>query len=219
MLEIGWSELLILAVVTLLFVGPKELPVFLRTIGRYAGTLRRHASEFRAQFDAAMREAELDAMKEEMQKMQASVNAEVMSAERTLKEAGQATTLGPASQSVGAAAQPGSFTAAAAAAVFPTPTPAPTGQVYVRPNAEDNTTTDAGAQTSAADAQTSGVETSGMESAQDATTKGEADAPMVETPSSQASRAEPDRVTPNLHDTNLPDPASVPMPAPAKPGA
>ncbi len=95
MLEISWSELLILAIVTLVFVGPKELPVFLRTIGRYAGVLRRHASEFRAQFDAAMREAELDAMKEEMQKMQASVNAEVMGAEKALKEAGQATTLAP----------------------------------------------------------------------------------------------------------------------------
>ncbi len=136
MFEIGWSELLILAVVTLLFVGPKELPVFLRTIGRYAGVLRRHASEFRAQFDAAMREAELDAMKEEMQKMQASVNAEVMGAEKALKEAGQATTLSPGAQGAPAAAsQPGSFTAAAASAVFPVP--APTGQVYVRPKAEE----------------------------------------------------------------------------------
>ena len=136
MFEIGWSELLILAVVTLLFVGPKELPVFLRTIGRYAGVLRRHASEFRAQFEAAMREAELDAMKEEMQKMQASVNAEVMGAEKALKEAGQATTLAPGAQGAPAAApQPGSFTAAAASAVFPAP--APTGQVYVRPKPEE----------------------------------------------------------------------------------
>ncbi len=135
MFEIGWSELLILAVVTLLFVGPKELPVFLRTIGRYAGVLRRHASEFRAQFDAAMREAELDAMKEEMQKMQASVNAEVMGAEKALKEAGKATTLAPGAQGAPTAPQPGSFTAAAASAVFPAP--APTGQVYVRPKPEE----------------------------------------------------------------------------------
>ncbi len=140
MFEIGWSELLILAVVTLLFVGPKELPVFLRTIGRYAGVLRRHASEFRAQFEAAMREAELDAMKDEMQKMQASVNAEVMGAEKALKDAGQATTLAPGAPGTpgaapAAASQPGSFTAAAASAVFPAP--APTGQVYVRPKPEE----------------------------------------------------------------------------------
>ncbi len=97
MFEISWSELLILAVVTLLFVGPKELPVFLRTIGRYAGTVRRHATEFRAQFDAAMREAELDTMKKEMESMQASVNAEVMSATKSFEEAGAAAKFDPSS--------------------------------------------------------------------------------------------------------------------------
>lgn len=97
MFEISWSELLILAVVTLLFVGPKELPVFLRTIGRYAGTVRRHATEFRAQFDAAMREAELDTMKKEMETMQASVNAEVMSATKSFEEAGAAAKFDPSS--------------------------------------------------------------------------------------------------------------------------
>ncbi len=60
MFEISWSELLILGIVTLVFVGPKELPVFMRTLGRYASVVRRHANEFKAQFDAAMREAELE---------------------------------------------------------------------------------------------------------------------------------------------------------------
>ena len=116
MLEISWSELLILAVVTLVFVGPKELPVFLRTIGRYAGMLRRQANEFKAHFDEAMREAELAQMKEEMQKMQASVNAEVLKAEAMLKDAQQAGSIAPSQ------AQPAaSFTAVAQAAVFPPP--------------------------------------------------------------------------------------------------
>lgn len=97
MFEISWSELLILAVVTLLFVGPKELPVFLRTIGRYAGMARRQASEFRAQFDAAMREAEFDAMKKEMEQMQASVDAEVKAAEKSFKEAEQVSKFDPTS--------------------------------------------------------------------------------------------------------------------------
>lgn len=78
MFEISWSELLILAVVTLLLVGKDELPVFLRTLGRYAGTMKRHAAEFRAHFDAAMREAELDAMRKEVDKLQDTINAEVM---------------------------------------------------------------------------------------------------------------------------------------------
>ncbi|MCB1485535.1 MAG: twin-arginine translocase subunit TatB [Hyphomicrobiaceae bacterium] len=187
MLEIGWSELLILAVVTLLFVGPKELPVFLRTIGRYAGILRRHASDFRAQFDAAMREAELDAMKEEMKKMQASVNAEVMGAEKALKDAGQATALQAGAHSASAAAasgQPGSFTAAAAAAVFPTP--APTGQVYVRPKPEG----DASSSDTAAPAEPVSTATAGQEH---------------------------DSAKPAAAKSDLPDPASVPMPSPANP--
>lgn len=87
MFEISWSELLILAVVTLVFVGPKELPVFLRTLGRYAGSVKRQAAEFRAQFDAAMREAELDTMRKEMEAMQASVNSEIMKAQSVVKDA------------------------------------------------------------------------------------------------------------------------------------
>ena len=87
MFEIGWSELLILAIVTLIFVGPKELPVFLRTLGRYAGSIKRQAAEFRSQFDAARREAELDTMRKEMEALQASVNAEVMGAKAAVNEA------------------------------------------------------------------------------------------------------------------------------------
>lgn len=86
MFEISWSELLILGIVTLIFVGPKELPVFLRTLGRYAGAIKRQASEFRTQFDAAMREAELDSMRKEVEAMQTSINDEVMSAKRTLDQ-------------------------------------------------------------------------------------------------------------------------------------
>jgi sec-independent protein translocase protein TatB len=91
MFDISWSELLILGIVTLVFVGPKELPVFLRTLGRYAGTVRRHANEFKAQFDAAMREAELDSMRKEVAEMQTSINSEVMKAKSSIDEAGAAT--------------------------------------------------------------------------------------------------------------------------------
>lgn len=93
MFEISWSELLILAVVTLIFVGPKELPVFLRTLGRYAGSIKRQAAEFRSQFDAAMREAELDTMRKEMEAMQASVNSEIMNATTSVGDAAKATSV------------------------------------------------------------------------------------------------------------------------------
>lgn len=86
MFEISWSELLILGIVTLIFVGPKELPVFLRTLGKYAGSIKRQAADFRSQFDAAMREAELESVRKEVEAMQASVNAEVMSAKQSLDD-------------------------------------------------------------------------------------------------------------------------------------
>ena len=118
MLEISWSELLILAVVTLIFVGPKELPVFLRTLGRYAGSIKRQAAEFRSQFDAAMREAELDTMRKEMEAMQASVNSEIMNAKSAVH--------GAAEPSIGkpSPATPEPATAAPSAEPQP-PTPAP----------------------------------------------------------------------------------------------
>ena len=88
MFDISWSELLILGIVTLVFVGPKELPVLMRTLGRYAGVVRRHANEFKSQFDAAMREAELDSMRQEVDKMQTSINSDVMRAKAQLDDAG-----------------------------------------------------------------------------------------------------------------------------------
>ena len=75
MFDISWSELLIVAVVTLIFVGPKDLPRFLNTMGRYAGAIRRQAAEFRAQFDDAMRQAELDALKKEVDEVRSGLES------------------------------------------------------------------------------------------------------------------------------------------------
>ena len=63
MFDIGWTELLIIAVVAIIVVGPKDLPRMLRSVGRYAGQLRRTANEFRSQFDEAIRESELDELR------------------------------------------------------------------------------------------------------------------------------------------------------------
>ena len=45
MFDIGWTELVVIGVVALLVVGPKELPALLRTIGRYMGMVKRQANE------------------------------------------------------------------------------------------------------------------------------------------------------------------------------
>ena len=135
MFEISWSELLILGIVTLIFVGPKELPVFLRTIGRYAGSLKRQASEFRAHFDAAMREAELDAMKQEVEAMQASVNAEVMGAKHSLDDVMMPKT--PTTQPV-VSPQAQAVTSAATPLMPPMPaTPGETSPVAPAPPAQE----------------------------------------------------------------------------------
>ena len=60
MLEVGWSELLVIAIILIVVVGPKDLPGMMRTFGRMMGRVRTMANEFRGQFDEAMREAELD---------------------------------------------------------------------------------------------------------------------------------------------------------------
>jgi len=67
MFDITSSKLLILVIVALIVVGPKDLPVLLRTVGKYLGVVRRHAAEFRAQFDEALREAELQDLKKEFE--------------------------------------------------------------------------------------------------------------------------------------------------------
>jgi len=60
MFDIGWSELLVIAVVAIIVIGPKDLPRVMRTVGHYAGKLRRAAADFQRQFEEAMRESEID---------------------------------------------------------------------------------------------------------------------------------------------------------------
>ncbi|MGV3552565.1 Sec-independent protein translocase protein TatB [Rhizobium sp.] len=60
MLEVGWSEILVIAIILIVVVGPKDLPAMMRTFGKMMGRVRTMANEFRGQFDEAMREAELD---------------------------------------------------------------------------------------------------------------------------------------------------------------
>jgi sec-independent protein translocase protein TatB len=69
MFEIGWGELLLIGVVALLVIGPKELPTVFRTLGQWTNKLRRMASEFQSQFHEAMREAEMGDLKKQVDDM------------------------------------------------------------------------------------------------------------------------------------------------------
>ena len=74
MFEIGWGELLIIGIVALIAIGPKELPTVLRTLGQFMGKVRRMASEFQGQFQEAMREAEMADLKKHAEDLKSSVS-------------------------------------------------------------------------------------------------------------------------------------------------
>jgi sec-independent protein translocase protein TatB len=67
--EIGASELLVIAIVALIVVGPKDLPVLLRRFGQFMAKVRGMANEFRASFDEMARQSELDDLRKEVEAM------------------------------------------------------------------------------------------------------------------------------------------------------
>jgi sec-independent protein translocase protein TatB len=69
MFDIGWSELLVVALVALIAIGPKELPTVLRTLGQWMGKVRRMANEFQDQFRDAIRETEMDDLKKQVDEL------------------------------------------------------------------------------------------------------------------------------------------------------
>jgi sec-independent protein translocase protein TatB len=71
MFDFSWSELLLIGMVALIFIGPKELPGVLRTLGQWMSKIRRMAGDFQNQFHDAMREAELADLKKEVDEMAA----------------------------------------------------------------------------------------------------------------------------------------------------
>src|SRR2546421_3188438 len=98
MFDITSSKLLILGIVALLVIGPKDLPALLRTIGKYMGIIKRQAAEFRAQFDEAMRESELADLKKSVESVQQETEASMREATSAVEKQ-----LADASQSVNAA--------------------------------------------------------------------------------------------------------------------
>ena len=67
MFDISWSHLLIFAVAAIVLVPSKDLPVLLRTIGRYVGDARKMAHEFRSQVDEALRETGIEDVKKSVE--------------------------------------------------------------------------------------------------------------------------------------------------------
>lgn len=81
MFDIAPSELLLVAVVALLVIGPKDMPMALRSVGRWVGKLRQMSNHFRAGVDAMIREAELAEIEKEWRERNARIMAEYPDAE------------------------------------------------------------------------------------------------------------------------------------------
>jgi sec-independent protein translocase protein TatB len=75
MFDMSWGEIMVIGAVALIVIGPKDLPKALRTLGNMTAKVRRMASEFQSQFNDAMREAELDDIKQQVEGLNRSVSS------------------------------------------------------------------------------------------------------------------------------------------------
>lgn len=136
MFDIDSGKLLIIAIVALVVIGPKELPGVMRQVGLALGKVRRMAAEFQGQFMEAMRESELEELKKDVQKMSEGANynfdplADVKSQFNEVGSNLQATLAAAPVTPVETAALPSpegeaAHTAEPAQEPGPTPTPAP----------------------------------------------------------------------------------------------
>jgi len=72
MFDIGWGELVVIGVVALIVIGPKELPTVLRTLGQTVAKVKRMASEFQGQFQEAIRESEFHELQKHAEDLKSS---------------------------------------------------------------------------------------------------------------------------------------------------
>lgn len=72
--EVGVPEFLVIAAIALIVVGPKDLPILLRKVGRFIAHMRGMAAEFRASFDELARQSELDELRKEVEAMRSAAH-------------------------------------------------------------------------------------------------------------------------------------------------
>ncbi len=75
MFDISWTEFLLIGVVALIVIGPKELPAVMRSLGQWTRKIRSMAADFQNQFHEAMREAEMADLKKQVDDMASSVKS------------------------------------------------------------------------------------------------------------------------------------------------
>jgi sec-independent protein translocase protein TatB len=129
MFDISWTEFLLIGVVALIVIGPKELPAVMRSLGQWTRKIRSLAADFQNQFHEAMREAEMADLKKQVDDMasdikqydplkdvRADVEAIGKGLDESVKSPDQAANIDPAKE---AANTPESAAAASPAEAFP----------------------------------------------------------------------------------------------------
>lgn len=134
MFDIGAAELLVIIIVAVVVIGPKDLPLAMRVAGRWIGKIRRVSAHFRSGIDSMVREAEL----EDMEKKWKAQNEEIMrrSAALTEAEAGAPVMTGPPPLET-----PSGDTPADQSPVTPAPAPSPQPSLLDKPPARAATVT------------------------------------------------------------------------------
>ena len=128
MFDIGWSELVVIAVVALIAIGPKELPGVLRMVGQWMGKARKMAAEFQGQFQEAMREAEMADLKKSFDEVKEAASGFTSGNLMTSleKDVSKALDISDIDKPASSASE----TAAAEPAAMPTPPEAPIPETF-----------------------------------------------------------------------------------------
>ena len=86
MFDLTSGKLLLLGIVALIVLGPKDFPILLRTIGKYMGIIKRQADDFREQFNEAIRESEFDQIKKDVENLGQDLNATVSETQSSISK-------------------------------------------------------------------------------------------------------------------------------------
>lgn len=131
MLDLGWSEMAVIALLALLVIGPKDLPKVLRTLGQFMRKARSLSREFQSGLDEMMRETELDEARRAIERTRPGqldreirkaidpgdeVEKELREVDRAARDSGAAKPSGPAKPASSVAAPPGEEAGSEAAA-------------------------------------------------------------------------------------------------------
>jgi sec-independent protein translocase protein TatB len=134
--DIGWSELLLIGVVALVFIGPKDLPRALRVAGYWVGRARTLSREFQSSIDQMIRDAELEEIRQDLKK------ATEFDIEKEFQKTVDPT--GDVAQSIKPPEIPDYFEPASAQPIAPEPAALPEGALPASVEAVESTPAEAG---------------------------------------------------------------------------